>query len=168
MYDQLCEPRPIAWMTRREVGAEGRTSSVILKASWQTENRKSIEADVFQSLDGAFGTAKYFYCTQPLDPGGKPASNIAFLPKDEEIKSCFWSVFSRNLPDTAEKRYLALTMLETEGTQFTHAETAEELVECLMHSILGPLPFKISISLSLTMIPRVVVGLSSWLYPSRC
>ena len=168
MYDQLCEPRLIAWMTRREAGVGGRPSSVILKASWQTENRKSIEADVFQSLDGAFGTAKYFYCTQPLDPARHPASNVTFLPKDEEIKSCFWSVFSKNLPDTAEKRYLVLTLLETEGTQFTHAEIADELVECLMHSVLGPLSLNISISLSLIMIPRMVVGLSSWLYPSRC
>jgi len=168
MYDQLCEPRPIAWMTRRAAGAGGRPSSVILKASWQTENRKSIEADVFQSLDGAFGTAKYFYCTQPLDPGGKPTSNIAFLPKDEEIKSSFCSLFSQDLPDAAEKRYLVLTLLETEGTKFTLAETAEDLVECLMHSMLGPSSFKISTSLSPTMISRMVVGLSSWLYPSRC
>lgn len=137
MYGQLCEPQPIAWMTRREAGAEGRPSSFILKASWQTENRVSIEADVFQSLDGAFGTAKYFYCTQPLGPRG-PVSNITFLPNADEIKSCFWNVLSKDLPHTAEKRYLVLTLLETEGTQFTYAETAEDLVECLMHSVLGP------------------------------
>ena len=127
-------------MTRREAGSEGQPSSVILKASWQTENRTSIEADVFQSLDGAFGTAKYFYCTQPLNPGGEPASNIAFLPKNEEIESCFWDVFSKkpqNPPDAAEKRYLVLTLLETEGTEFTYAETADDLVEFLMHSVLG-------------------------------
>jgi hypothetical protein len=42
-------------------------SSVILKASWQVEQRKTIEADVFKKLDGAFGTAKYWYCMHPLD-----------------------------------------------------------------------------------------------------
>ena len=152
-YSESYEPLHFAWDTLAiaEHEATEQPSSVILKASWQVEQRKTIEADVFRKLDGAFGTAKYWYCAQPLNAGGsKPVSNIAFLPNDKEIDSCFWNVFSKKPPKAAERRYLVLTLLATEGKQFTHAKTAEDLVDYFMHSVLGMLSSKIPISLSPT------------------
>ena len=70
---------------------------------------------MFEKLDGAFGTAEYYYCVHPLDVRGKRISNVAFLPKDDKIKSCFWNVLSKTPPEAIETRYLVLTLLEMEG-----------------------------------------------------
>ena len=165
-HSQLYEPLTVAWnaLANAVPKAEDQPSSVILKASWQVEQRKAIEADVFKELDGAFGAAKYWYCVQPLHAGGpEPVSNITFLPEDKEINSRFWDVLSKETPKTAERRYLVITLLATEGKQFTHVKTAEDLVDCLMHSVLGTLSFNFPISLSPMMTSRVVVRLPSWL-----
>ena len=151
-YGELYEPLPSAWSTlaSAETEDEEQPSSVILKASWQVDQRKRIEADVFRKLDGAFGTPKYWYCVHPLDTrgGSNPISNIAFLPQREEIGSCFWGILSDKPPIAVEGRYLVLTLLATEGQQLTHVKTAEELVDCLIHSVLGMFSFKFPISLS--------------------
>ena len=102
----------------------------------------------------------------PLEPrGSKPVSNLAFLPGREEIGSCYWDVLSKKPPKTAEGRYLVLTLLATEGQLLTHAKTAEDLVDCLTHSMLGMSSFKFPISLSPT---TVYQGGGPFIKPASC
>jgi len=101
-----------------------------------------MEASVYNSLDGAFGTPDCIYCVQPLNRETQaPISNVAFLPKQDEILTCFWDVLRNDTPTDrpheAEERYLVLTLLATEGEKYTKAQDVKDLVDCFLHSLLG-------------------------------
>jgi hypothetical protein len=128
VYSTAYPPDTVQWETHVMSEPVEQPPSIILKASWQIAQRQNIEKDVYTALDGTFGTPTCLYCARPLNPQGNPMSNLVFLPKDNEIKSSFWGVLSREAPEDAEKRYLVLTLLATEGESLVHAQEAKDLL----------------------------------------
>ena len=149
-YSYETPPRNITWDVRTELKVDELPSSTIIKGSWQVEERKNIEADVYNALNGAFGTPDCLYCIQGSDREASSWSNKVWLPSKEDIPKHFWKVGSKPQPQDVERRYLVLTCLATEGEQCTEAKQAKDLVENLVHSALGAASFSRALDLSPT------------------
>lgn len=141
-YRHADGPGDVTWRVRTRLEATERPSSAIIKGSWQVEERETIEANVYDALKGAFGTPDCLYCVQGHNRRARSWSNIVWLPDTKkDIPERFWRVGSKTQPEDVERRYFVLTSLATEGEHYTEVKQAKNLVEFLVHSVLGASSF---------------------------
>ncbi|KAJ7364143.1 hypothetical protein DFH08DRAFT_267263 [Mycena albidolilacea] len=110
---------------------------VVLKSSWQADDRKNIERDFYRAANGSFGTPGVLCSYEGIHATGEPISNALFLPTQGEIPDVHWNIFNGKTPESAEARTLCFTIFTTIGLSLVHAESSYQLCMALVDAILG-------------------------------
>ncbi|KAJ7162646.1 hypothetical protein C8R43DRAFT_991048 [Mycena crocata] len=113
---------------------------VVIKGSWQLDDRKTMEADMYKAADGCFGTPAVFCSYDAVHPSGEPISNHLLLPRKGEEKPAHWNIFSKHIP-TCEGRTLCYAIFLHIGRSLVHAKSSSDLCMALVHALLGWLSF---------------------------
>ena len=112
-------------------------SSFIVKDSWPLRILSS-EADMYQSAQGLFGVPEIICSYIVKGPDGKEQSTIDFIPPD----STFWNVFRCEDHEKAipEDRVHSRHLFKTEGRDLLDASSPKELLEGILHGMIGVWP----------------------------
>ncbi|KAJ6543880.1 hypothetical protein B0H19DRAFT_956069, partial [Mycena capillaripes] len=115
---------------------------IVLKTSWQVNNRKDVEMEMYEAAAGAFGTPTVFGSYQGRYPNGETISNCLFLPTLEELEQDP----DHHLPifgpfAAPEIRTLCFTVFITIGRSLTEAPSSYSICMALAHALLGWLSY---------------------------
>ena len=142
----------------------GAVGPVVVKTSWQEIGRRGNEARMYRASHGQFGTIPHVCSYEGVGEHGEAASNILFLPRQEDIAKHHWPVFGDSPPGGPDLRTLWITVFGIEGQSLVQAKSPRELSRAWIHSILGGFVIMFRYLLRLTRAPcRVVVDIPIWI-----
>lgn len=137
----------------------GTVGPVVVKTSWQKIGRRGNEARMYRASDGQFGTIPHVCSYEGVGEHGEAASNILFLPQQEDIAKYHWPVFGGNPPTGLDLRTLWVTVFGVVGQPLMQAKSPRQLSRAWVHSILGGFVAMLQDILQLTRTPyRVVIN----------
>ncbi|KAI0744468.1 hypothetical protein C8Q76DRAFT_851494 [Earliella scabrosa] len=112
---------------------------LVIKYSWATDAQRGLEAQVYKTCNGAFGTISHLYSFEACHPDGSPISNAIFLPPQDSLQDHHWPLPSwRQAPSTRDSdRRLCVSVFGEEGQSLEYCESAWDLCECILHCMLG-------------------------------
>jgi len=110
---------------------------VVVKTSWQEIGRRGNEARMYRASDGHFGTIPHICSYEGVGEHGEAASNILFLPRQEDIAKHHWPVFGGSPPVRPDLRTLWITVFGIVGQPLIQAKSPRQLSRAWVHSILG-------------------------------
>ena len=113
----------------------------MLKISWPPHSKRTLEHDILKRVTGEFGAPEYYGGSLVRDAHGVPVSNYLFLPKDTEIKGCWWNIFGEKAPLRPDHRTQSATITLETGTILTECDGEDDFMVCGRHAILGEFLF---------------------------
>lgn len=109
----------------------------MLKFSWQEDLRKDTEPELLSKVPDAFGVATLAGSWEAVYQGVDRITTHIYLPQDEdEAIKCHWNIFKRDRP-VPEPRCFVCLLVETEGEDLVRARRTWDLLESIMHALLG-------------------------------
>ncbi|KAJ3888429.1 hypothetical protein GG344DRAFT_67980 [Lentinula edodes] len=113
----------------------------VLKVSWPQAAKRNLEARMFSACTGDFGSPDHIISFEACHEDGSPVSNSIFLPSaNDNLENVFWNLHGAKPPPVYPKpdfRSLCFSLTRDEGETLENCTSAFELMECLLHSILG-------------------------------
>ena len=109
----------------------------ILKSSWQGDDRKVVERDMYTAAGGHFGTPSHICSYEGRQQSGEPISNCLFLPHKDRLEHHHWKLLSETTPSAAEIRTLCYSIFQLVGHSLITATSSWELCLALVHAMLG-------------------------------
>lgn len=108
---------------------------LIAKVVWPLVIRNT-EAQMYRDVEGLFGVPELYYSYNPQGPDGREHLTKHYIPED----ATYWDVFCFG-GDTGgfkpEERVLAHHFFKTDARDLLDASSPYELVEGIMHSMIG-------------------------------
>ena len=80
--------------------------SVVVKSSWHEVGRRGNEARTYRASDGRFGIIPHVCSYEGVGEHREAASNVLFLPREEDGKKYFWPLFVSDVPTEPNLRTL--------------------------------------------------------------
>jgi len=111
--------------------------TVVAKTSWPGTGRRRNEADMYRDSAGRFGTIPHVYSYDGLGEHCELISNIQFVPLEDDIKRCYWPIFTDVPPEKPEVRTLRFTAFSAEDKLLVEAGSPRQLSRSWAHSLLG-------------------------------
>ncbi|KAJ4483014.1 hypothetical protein C8J55DRAFT_559832 [Lentinula edodes] len=113
----------------------------VLKGSWPQAAKRNLEARMFSACTGNFGSPDHIMSFEACYEDGSPVSNSIFLPSaNDNLENVFWNLHGAKSPLVYPKpdfRSLCFSLTRDEGETLENCTSAFELMECLLHSMLG-------------------------------
>ncbi|KAJ3846094.1 hypothetical protein EV368DRAFT_89564 [Lentinula lateritia] len=113
----------------------------VLKGSWPQAAKRNLEARMFSACTGNFGSPDHIMSFEACYEDGSPVSNSIFLPSaNDSLENVFWNFHGAKPPPVYPKpdfRSLCFSLTRDEGETLENCTSAFELMECLLHSMLG-------------------------------
>ncbi|KAJ3805956.1 hypothetical protein F5876DRAFT_81210 [Lentinula aff. lateritia] len=113
----------------------------VLKGSWPQVAKRNLEARMFGACTGDFGSPDHIMSFEACYADGSPVSNSIFLPSaNDSLENVFWNLHSAKPPPVYPKpdfRSLCFSLTRDESETLENCTSAFELMECLLHSMLG-------------------------------
>ncbi|KAJ3806094.1 hypothetical protein F5876DRAFT_69232 [Lentinula aff. lateritia] len=113
----------------------------VLKVSWPQAAKRNLEARMFSACTGNFGSPDHIMSFEACYEDGNPVSNSIFLPSaNDNLEDVFWNLHGAKPPLVYPKpdfRSLCFSLTRDEGETLENCTSAFELMECLLHSMLG-------------------------------
>ncbi|KAJ3808668.1 hypothetical protein F5876DRAFT_67102 [Lentinula aff. lateritia] len=113
----------------------------VLKVSWPQAAKRNLEARMFSACTGDFGSPDHIMSFEACYEDGRPVSNSIFLSSaNDNLETVFWNLHGAKPPLVYPKtdfRSLSFGLTRDEGETLENCASAFELMECLLHSMLG-------------------------------
>ncbi|KAJ3849117.1 hypothetical protein EV368DRAFT_47967 [Lentinula lateritia] len=113
----------------------------VLKVSWPQAAKRNLEARMFSACTGDFGSPDHIMSFEACYEDGSPVSNSIFLSSaNDNLENVFWNLHGAKPPLVYPKtdfRSLSFGLTRDEGETLENCTSAFELMECLLHSMLG-------------------------------
>ncbi|KAG6817512.1 hypothetical protein H0H93_007201, partial [Arthromyces matolae] len=133
-HNMQYEPPNITFQSRKL--DEGPTS--ILKLSYISNSKRNREADVYSLSDGLFGTPSILQIFEPQGLRKVDVSNSIFLPSEKDVDEKHDGAFTHKRTGIKpEMRTPCLILASDEGKFLEQCQSPWDLMECILHAMLG-------------------------------
>ena len=119
---------------------------------------------MYRASGGQFGTIPHVCSFEAVGVHREVISNALFLPRDWDVTTCHWPIFSGNLPEKPELRALWVSVLAIEGQSLVEAVSPRQLSRAWAHFLLGASVGTLRCVLQLTRaFRRVAIDVLIWI-----
>lgn len=111
----------------------------VLKVSWPSHSKRSLEQRAIRACSGEFGAPKYIAGSLIRSADGVPVTNSLFMPADKDIAAHHWAVFSntQGRPPHADVRAQVWLATGEVAELMTTCKDGGDVLECMLHGALG-------------------------------
>ncbi|KAJ3769434.1 hypothetical protein FB446DRAFT_812091 [Lentinula raphanica] len=116
-------------------------STGVLKGSWMYTEKISLEGHMLKACSGQFGSPDHIISFESCFEDGSPISNSIFLPSaKDKFEETLWNWQNKAhmpLPTKVDQRTLCFSLTKDRGETLEYCTDAMEILECILHSMLG-------------------------------